>query len=124
MSSFWQFFDIPMATFRRVQNLTVLLTYSVCVRQELEFWGLTELDIEACCWGHYNRFKENKETLAAIDDSFTFKLDDDAFGVKPSQFMEWKKRVWIFLEDPNSSRAAKVKYTYYVWNLTLRKIAI
>lgn len=77
--------------------------------QELEYWGLTELDIEPCCWGHYNRFKENKETLAAIDDSFTFQMDPDAFGNKPTRYTEFKKRVWIFLEDPASSKGAKVK---------------
>ncbi|KAH9524632.1 Potassium voltage-gated channel protein egl-36 [Bulinus truncatus] len=75
--------------------------------QELEYWGFTELDIEPCCWGHYNRFKENKETLAAIDDSFTFQMDPEAFGDKPTAYTEFKKRVWIFLEDPSSSKGAK-----------------
>ncbi|GFO21294.1 potassium voltage-gated channel protein shaw-like [Plakobranchus ocellatus] len=85
--------------------------HNICgniIKGELEFWGLTELDIEPCCWGHYNRFKENKETLAEIDDTFTFNVDAEAFGKNPSQFMQFKKKVWIFLEDPASSREAKI----------------
>ncbi|KAI8789378.1 potassium voltage-gated channel protein Shaw-like [Biomphalaria glabrata] len=85
--------------------------HNICgniIKGELEYWGLTELDIEPCCWGHYNRFKENKETLAAIDDSFTFQMDPDAFGNKPTRYTEFKKRVWIFLEDPASSKGAKI----------------
>ncbi|BFY97419.1 hypothetical protein BsWGS_00459 [Bradybaena similaris] len=85
--------------------------HNICgniIRGELEFWGLTELDIEPCCWGHYNRFKENKETLAAIDDTFTFQLDTEAFGEKPSPYMQFKKKMWIFLVDPSASREAKI----------------
>ena len=88
----------------RLGHLSLVSLYC----QELEFWGLTELDIEPCCWGHYNRFKENKETLAEIDDTFTFNVDSEAFGKNPSPFMQFKKKVWIFLEDPTSSREAKV----------------
>ena len=86
----------------------MLISFPYICIQELEFWGLTELDIEPCCWGHYNRFKENKQTLAEIDDTFTFNVDADAFGKNPSPFIQFKKKVWIFLEDPTSSREAKV----------------
>ncbi|CAG5121863.1 unnamed protein product [Candidula unifasciata] len=89
-------------------NLEYIPIFLLIHLQELEFWGLTELDIEPCCWGHYNRFKENKETLAAIDDTFTFQLDTEAFGVKPTPYMQFKKKMWIFLVDPSASREAKI----------------
>ncbi|RUS70385.1 hypothetical protein EGW08_021854 [Elysia chlorotica] len=85
--------------------------HNICgniIKGELEFWGLTELDIEPCCWGHYNRFKENKQTLAEIDDTFTFNVDAEAFGKNPPPFLQFKKKVWVFLEDPTSSREAKI----------------
>ncbi|XP_052224745.1 potassium voltage-gated channel subfamily C member 2-like [Dreissena polymorpha] len=31
------------------------------IQGELIFWGLTELDIEPCCWGHYSKYKEHKK---------------------------------------------------------------
>ncbi|KAL5005277.1 hypothetical protein ScPMuIL_018733 [Solemya velum] len=78
------------------------------VDQELEYWGLTELDIEPCCWGHYSQFKDHKETLAALDDNFTTTIDVDAWGDKLSDFQRFKRRMWELLEDPSSSRTAKV----------------
>ena len=77
--------------------------------QELDFWGLTELDIEPCCWGHYCKFKENKETLTALDDNFTFHLEEDGVNNPPSSFTHFKRNMWIFLEDPSSSRSSKVR---------------
>jgi hypothetical protein len=81
------------------------------VLKELEYWGLTELDIEPCCWGHYCKFKENKETLTALDDNFTIQLEDDSINNPPSSFTKFKRNMWIFLEDPSSSRGAKVTLT-------------
>nr|KAG5688182.1 hypothetical protein BaRGS_021373 [Batillaria attramentaria] len=78
------------------------------IKNELDYWGLTELDIEPCCWGHYCKFKENKETLTALDDNFTFQLDDaEKDGKPPSGWTKFKRNMWIFLEDPSSSRGAK-----------------
>ncbi|XP_071117836.1 potassium voltage-gated channel protein Shaw-like [Haliotis cracherodii] len=85
--------------------------HNICgniIRGELEYWGLTELDIEPCCWGNYSRFKEHKDTLADLDENFTLGLDEKAWGEKPSSLQKFKKRIWMFLEDPASSRWAKV----------------
>ncbi|PVD19396.1 hypothetical protein C0Q70_19884 [Pomacea canaliculata] len=77
------------------------------IKNELEYWGLTELDIEPCCWGHYCKFKENKETLTALDDNFTFRFEEDSLTKELSYFTKFKQNMWIFLEDPSSSRGAK-----------------
>ncbi len=71
---------------------------------------MTELDIEPCCWGSYSRFKEHKNTLADLDENFTLGLDDKAWGKKPNSLQKFRKKVWQFLEDPASSRSAKVGY--------------
>ncbi|XP_076443769.1 voltage-gated potassium channel KCNC1-like [Babylonia areolata] len=91
------------------------------IKHELDFWGLTELDIEPCCWGHYCRFMENKKTLAALDDNFTFQLQDSVN--KPEGFHKFKRNMWIFLEDPSSSRGAKA-YAIISMFFVLMSIAV
>ncbi|KAL8616674.1 hypothetical protein ACOMHN_031656 [Nucella lapillus] len=76
------------------------------IKHELDYWGLTELDIEPCCWGHYCRFMENKKTLTDLDDNFTCIFQDN--GDKPPEgFTKFKRDMWFFMEDPSSSKAAK-----------------
>ncbi|XP_050403234.2 potassium voltage-gated channel protein Shaw isoform X1 [Patella vulgata] len=86
--------------------------HNICgniIKGELDFWGLSESDIEPCCWGNYSRFKDNKETLAALDDNFMSSTieSSDAWNEKPSNLNKFKRKMWIFLEDPTSSRGAK-----------------
>ncbi|ESO86721.1 hypothetical protein LOTGIDRAFT_71678, partial [Lottia gigantea] len=85
--------------------------HNICgniIKGELNFWGLDETEIEPCCWGNYSRFRDNKETLAALDDNFSGQIEDeDAWGEKPTKFTKFKRKMWIFLEDPTSSRGAK-----------------
>ncbi|XP_052224740.1 potassium voltage-gated channel protein Shaw-like [Dreissena polymorpha] len=78
------------------------------IQGELIFWGLTELDIEPCCWGHYSKYKEHKETLAALDDNFTQQNDEEAWQEKLTGFKRFKHRVWQFMEEPSMSRGAKI----------------
>lgn len=84
--------------------------------QELEYWGLTELDIEPCCWGQYSKFKDHKETLAALDDNFTSQIDVETTAWdndKPSSLSRFKHNMWLFLEEPGSSRLAKVNKSVF-----------
>jgi hypothetical protein len=50
----------------------------------LEYWGLTELDIEPCCWGTYSKYKDHKETLAALDDNFTSSFEPELYDENAS----------------------------------------
>ncbi|XP_052796244.1 potassium voltage-gated channel protein Shaw-like [Mya arenaria] len=78
------------------------------IQGELEFWGLTELDIEPCCWGHYSKYKEHRETLAALDDNFTQQNDEEAWHDKMTPFQRFRHRTWQFIEEPTTSRGAKI----------------
>ncbi|XP_060560572.1 potassium voltage-gated channel protein Shaw-like [Ruditapes philippinarum] len=85
--------------------------HNVCgniIQGELDFWGLTELDIEPCCWGHYSKFKDHRETLAALDDNFTQQNEMEAWTENTTNFQKFKHRIWQFLEEPSTSRGAKV----------------
>lgn len=77
------------------------------IRGELEYWGLTELDIEPCCWGTYSKYKDHKETLAALDDNFTSSFEPELYDENASSFTKFKMHAWQFLEEPSSSRGAK-----------------
>ncbi|XP_064609217.1 potassium voltage-gated channel protein Shaw-like [Liolophura sinensis] len=79
------------------------------MKGELEFWGLTELDIEPCCWGHYSKFKDHKDTLAALDENFSSGYDGEcAWGEKATNLQKFKVKIWRFLEHPGSSRWAQL----------------
>lgn len=78
--------------------------------QELDYWGLTELDIEPCCWGHYSKFKDHRETLAALDDNFTQQTNVEVWGEKVSYLQRFRHQVWNFIEEPSTSRGAKVSF--------------
>ncbi|XP_013419866.1 potassium voltage-gated channel protein Shaw [Lingula anatina] len=68
---------------------------------ELDYWGLNETDIETCCWSHYYSYREHKNTLDALDENF------GPNDVCPEHFSPMRRMLWQFLEDPQSSRAAK-----------------
>lgn len=76
--------------------------------QELEFWGLEESEIEPCCWAIYSKNTEHKHTLAELDENFAYAPQSawEEAGVKNTR--KWQINLWIFLEEPGSSRWAKV----------------
>ena len=75
--------------------------------QELKFWGIEEHEIEACCWASYSKYTEHKETLQELDENFAY-VGDDAWADGKSKWHEFASKMWRFLEEPNSSRWAKV----------------
>ena len=83
--------------------------------QELHFWGIEEQEIEPCCWADYSKYTEHKQTLMDLDDNFAYASEN---GWEDSDF-KYKKiaaTIWMFLEDPGSSRAAKVSGIIYANN--------
>ncbi|XP_050409525.1 potassium voltage-gated channel protein Shaw-like [Patella vulgata] len=93
--------------------------------EELAFWGIDEKQIEPCCWSTYRAHRDAQETLAKFDGvDFTDGADDDTeiseeiamrFGIveevklsEKSIWVRWKPKIWNLLEEPNSSKAAKV----------------
>lgn len=88
----------------------------------MEYWGLTELDIEPCCWGTYSKYKDHKETLAALDDNFTSSFEPELYDENASSLTKFKIHAWQFLEEPSSSRCAKVSIILYAYVALLVKI--
>lgn len=90
--------------------------------EELEFWGIDEKQIEPCCWMNYISHKEAQKTLIELDGKdHDDQLDEEdvenvarIFGIEeaePRNVPFWERfqpKIWSALEDPYSSRVAKV----------------
>jgi len=85
---------------------------------DLEYWGLDELHLEACCQYNYNQLKEAVyEELRKEAESLTQPEDEEqqqpqgtakAAGEVGSCYSRWKQRAWDLLEKPQTSKAARV----------------
>ena len=75
--------------------------------QEFIFWGLEEQEIEACCWADYSKYTEHKDTLKDLDDNFMVS-ELEGWGDESSKWTKFANTIWEFLEEPTSSRWAKV----------------
>ena len=82
--------------------------------EELNFWGIDELQMEPCCWSTYTRHREAR----AFEKVFTVKpthqeeeLSDDGVGSTRQPrpwYSSYKEKMWDILEKPYSSKAAQV----------------
>ena len=73
---------------------------------DLEYWGLDELHLEACCQHNYNQLKEAVyEELRKEAESLQVRVAED-FGT--GRFSELRRKVWDLLEKPQTSKAARV----------------
>ena len=90
--------------------------HSLCgpvIKRELDFWGIDESHIAACCWNSYREFREQEETLKTLGTAFNdidrFKRRQKNTGAFMQACFNCRERVWYFLEDPRSSVFAQVR---------------
>jgi len=91
-------------------------------QDELAYWGISDRDLEPCCWVHYKRQLSTEETLKSFHIENARKTDArekcygrgklNLFGsdVQLSQGLrqrwnQWQPKIWSFLDDPHSSKA-------------------
>ena len=88
------------------------------IRSELQFWNLRETLIAPCCWKSYKFYEEEEKALEMLEKTFAT-TSPKIYANSPRSYepntlrFEWTKRrrqVLSFLEDPHSSRAAKVRF--------------
>ncbi|KAL3856253.1 hypothetical protein ACJMK2_011027 [Sinanodonta woodiana] len=88
------------------------------IQREFQYWGIDELDIERCCWQPYSTWKTQTRSLEKLEyDRNQSTTQTDLTQDRNSKHC-WRRcraAVWTFLQQPTSSRAAKV----YAWVSTL-----
>ncbi|XP_041366712.1 uncharacterized protein LOC121381460 [Gigantopelta aegis] len=108
------FFDRDPEMFRVILNLLrtgrLHLPANVCgpvVKEELDFWGIHQVDIEACCWSHFNAWSS---TIKALD-----QMENDRRSHADSLSCEGKTGIqkirhvsWLLLTKHTSSTASQV----------------
>ncbi|KAI0232269.1 Potassium voltage-gated channel protein Shaw [Lamellibrachia satsuma] len=84
------------------------------IKNELTYWNLDESCISPCCWNRYREFEEDKKIFQHIEDAFESQTLNECMipeGADISQLSRWhvwRRRIFVFLEEPMSSRYAKV----------------
>ena len=91
-------------------------------KAELEFWGIAETEMEACCWPYYTEHRDAEKNLKdfvgpEFEDTdeedeapADLELNSRHQGTSPHSYWAiYKPKVWAVLDDAHSSAKAKVK---------------
>uniref|UniRef100_A0A5S6L1S3 Transmembrane protein 184C n=1 Tax=Xenopus tropicalis TaxID=8364 RepID=A0A5S6L1S3_XENTR len=92
---------------------------AVSFLQEIQYWGIDELNIDLCCRERYYRKKLMSESLDIKKDEEEIEAEEEDFsGVV---FEHFRQTLWDILEKPGSSVAAK---TFGTLSMTFIVISI
>ena len=82
--------------------------------EELNFWGIDELQMEPCCWSTYTRHRD-AQAFEKVFTNTTHQEDDVSEGEtsgckqqRPLWYGTYKEKLWGMLEKPYSSKSAQV----------------
>lgn len=73
--------------------------------QEIEYWGIDELNIDICCRERYYRRKEINETLDIKCDTEVIQNEEEDFSGVICEKL--RQKLWVIMEKPDSSKLAK-----------------
>ena len=114
------YFDRHSGIFAAILNLyrtgALHVPGDVCgpaFKQELDFWQLEEAQIQECCWIRYNEDKGTRDTLEILagqerNEIEQFRITESSECCTVSTWEQNRRKVWLSLERPLSSNAAKV----------------
>lgn len=80
------------------------------MKRELLYWGVDDDRIERCCWGYYNTWNSQNHSLDEMEKDIN--SSGLAYNINEATATRWqlmKARIWSFLEDPSSSKPARVR---------------
>ena len=79
------------------------------IKEELNFWQIDDKDIEQCCWVHYIKYEETLEMIDMFErDDKHHRLASKRISKDASWFQKKRPKIWRFLQDSYSSKAAMV----------------
>lgn len=110
------FFDRHPRSFSTVLNFyrtgKLHLVEEMCVlafSDDLEYWGIDELELEPCCQNRYHQRKDHVFEEMRKEQESLIQRDEEEFG--DGKCAQYQRRVWNLLEKPQSSTAARVSVT-------------
>ncbi|XP_061162869.1 potassium voltage-gated channel protein egl-36-like [Saccostrea echinata] len=82
---------------------------STVIKQELEFWELSPNMLSDCCLQQYIQSEADIQTTQKLRQTFEeYELDYTEEECRTSQVKRILRKIWLTLEEPSSSRLAKV----------------
>ncbi|GCB83252.1 hypothetical protein scyTo_0023554 [Scyliorhinus torazame] len=107
------FFDRSSQTFKYIINYyktgRLHVNEELCAMsflQEIEYWGIDELNIDICCRDKYYRRKEINEVLDIKRDTETVQNEEEDFSGVICEKL--RQKLWVTMEKPDSSKLAKI----------------
>lgn len=97
--------------------------------EELNFWGIDELQMEPCCWSTYTRHRD-AQAFEKVFSVNTAHQEDEISEGEPSGigsnhqrrlwYGKFRQKLWGMLEKPYSSKSAQVSnhIQQFLYNLT------
>ncbi|XP_071177459.1 potassium voltage-gated channel protein Shaw-like [Mytilus edulis] len=90
-------------------------------KQELKFWRIPVTDISECCYPTYIKYEKDQNLVNYIKNAFVVRTAEYQTH-KVSCLAGIKQRIWLFLEEPTSSIAAKIFSIFYLFIVLLSAI--
>ena len=123
-------FDKDASTFKHIleahRSGEIHLPRNMCprkFRKEMEFWRLPQRMIPSCCWKAFYEADDETETLNIIMKSSANATTNNKVGITTNETEDkldntantktMQEKIWLFLEEPQTSRAAKVGFDLY-----------
>lgn len=114
------FFDRDPDIFNSILNMCncgkLHVPKNVCVdlfRTEIKFWGVPNAMISECCWRTYFQLDDDMEVSEELQKT-DHQIDEDASGLRKDSI---RYKIWIGIEHPRSSTAAKVGVTRHCYRI-------
>ncbi|XP_052778532.1 potassium voltage-gated channel protein Shaw-like [Mya arenaria] len=99
------FFNIILDAYRKG---FVHLPKDICgldFKKELDFWEISPGHVAPCCWEAYYRGQSEEDTMTRLMDNYK---NNTNVCLMLGQRESFKERLWLFLDEPHSSRHAFV----------------
>ncbi|XP_048752079.2 potassium voltage-gated channel subfamily C member 3-like [Ostrea edulis] len=79
------------------------------IKQELEFWEISPKLLAECCLQNYLQYEADLQTTQTLNQAFEeYELDYTDEECRTSNIKRILRKIWLTLEEPSSSRLAKV----------------
>ena len=112
------FFDKHNGTFDCIINFyrtgKLHLYENICVlafRQDLLYWNIDECFLDSCCLMKYHQRKD------ALMDEVRKEEESEREQINSEKFVsclpKWRKKLWDLMENPQTSRGARVDFFFF-----------